>query len=52
MKDAKIPAEAIGRIDLISKVCAVAIKREHVDKAVKHFRDGRIKKKKVRTQLL
>lgn len=52
VKDAKIPAEAIGRIDLMSNACAVAIKREYVEKAVTHFRNARIKKKKVRTQLL
>jgi ATP-independent RNA helicase DbpA len=52
VKDAKIPAEAIGRIDLMSNACAVAIKQEYVQKAVKHFRNGRIKKKKVRVQLL
>jgi ATP-dependent RNA helicase DbpA len=52
VKDAKIPAEAIGRIDLMSNACAVAIQQEYVEKAVTHFRNGRIKKKKVRVQLL
>ena len=52
VKDAKLPAEAIGRIDLMSNTCAVAIKQEFVQKAMTHFRNGRIKKKKVRVQLL
>ena len=52
VKDAKIPAEAIGRIDLLNNACAVAIKRTYVQKVVSHFRNGRIKKKKVRVQVL
>ena len=52
VKDAKIPAEAVGRIDLMNNTCAVAIKQEYAQKAVIYFRNGRIKKKKVRVQLL
>jgi len=52
VKDADIPPGAIGRIDLMTKVCAVAIQHEYVEKALKHLQNGRVKKKKIRVQLL
>ena len=52
VKEGKIPADAIGRIDLMQKACGVAIAREFAEKALRHVQGGRIKKKKVRAQLL
>jgi len=52
IKDAGIPSEAIGRIDLMPKACSVAIAKEFAEKAAAHLRTGRIKSKRVRVQLL
>lgn len=52
IKDAGIPSEAIGRIDLMPKSCAVAIAKEFAEKAAAHLKNGRVKNKKVRVQLL
>ncbi len=52
VKDGGIPPEAIGRIDLMPRVCAVAITRDHAAAAAAHFEGGRIKNKRVRVRLL
>jgi ATP-dependent RNA helicase DbpA len=52
IKDAGIPAEAIGRIDLMPKACAVAISKGFAEKAATHLKNGRVKNKRVRVQLL
>jgi len=52
VKDGGIPAGAIGRIDLMAKVCAVAIDVGYCQQAVNYLRTGRIKNKRVRVQLL
>jgi ATP-independent RNA helicase DbpA len=52
VKDGGIPAEAIGRIDLMPKVCAVAIAVDWCQQAASHLKTGRIKNKRVRVQLL
>ena len=52
VKDAGIPVEAIGRIDLMPKVCAVAIAVDWCQQAASHLQTGRIKNKRVRVQLL
>jgi ATP-independent RNA helicase DbpA len=52
IKDGGIPADAIGRIDLMPKVVAVAIAKEWCQQAANHLRTGRIKNKRVRVQLL
>jgi ATP-independent RNA helicase DbpA len=52
IKDAGIPSEAIGRIDLMPKACSVAIAKEYAEKAAEHIRNGRVKNKRVRVQLL
>ena len=52
VKEGQIPAEAIGRIDLMQRTCGVAIAREFAQQALRHVQQGRIKKKRVRAQLL
>ena len=52
VKDGKIPPDAIGRIDLMQRVCGVAVARAFAKQALQHVREGRIKKKRVRAQLL
>ncbi len=52
VKEGGIPSEAIGRIDLMDKTCAVAIAREHARTALKFARAARIKKVRVRGLLL
>ncbi|MBQ99285.1 MAG: ATP-dependent RNA helicase DbpA [Verrucomicrobiales bacterium] len=48
IKDGGLPSDAIGRIDVLTTSCAVAIARAHVDTAMRFLRQGRIKKKSVR----
>jgi len=50
VKDAGVPAEAIGRIDLMERSCAVAIDQAHAERARARVR--RIKKRRVRVRLL
>ena len=52
IKDAGLPPEAGGRIDLMARSCGVAIAREHAERALEHLRTGRIKKRRVRGLLL
>ena len=52
VKDGKIPVEAIGRIDLRDRTCAVAIARTHAVAALRYVERGRIKKYRVRALLM
>ena len=52
VKDAGIPPEKIGRINLMAKVCAVAVDEEYVDQAMDHLRMGKIKNRRLRARLL
>lgn len=52
VKDAGIPPEALGRIDLMTKACAIAIEVSYAQKALTHLRTKKVKNKKVRVQLL
>lgn len=52
VKDGGIPPEMIGRIDLMAKACAVAIKTAFADQALEHLQTGRIKNKRLRATLL
>ena len=52
VKDGGIPFDAIGQIDLTDRTCAVAIANEYASKALRYVKHGRIKKMKVRAQLL
>ena len=52
IKDGGIPADAIGQIDLMPKVCAVAIQKDYAHQATQFLRTGRVKNKRVRVQVL
>jgi ATP-dependent RNA helicase DbpA len=52
IKDGKIPSEAIGRIDLSAKSCAIAIHRPQAKAALQFLHTARVKKKRVRAILL
>ncbi len=52
VKDAGIPVEKIGRIDLMPKACAVAIDRAYAEMAIQHLENGRIKNRRLRARLL
>ena len=52
LKDAGLPAEAVGRIDLMDRTCAVAIAREHASAALSYLHAGKIKKRRVRARML
>ncbi len=52
VKDAGIPVEKIGRIDLMPRVCAVAIDRAYAEMAMQHLENGRIKNRRLRARLL
>ena len=52
IKDGQIPAEAIGRIDLSAKTCAIAIRRTYARTALTFLHSARVKKKRVRAILL
>jgi ATP-independent RNA helicase DbpA len=52
VKDAGIPPEAIGRIDLMPKSCAVAIASDYAEQALNHLRTGKIKNRRLRARLL
>ena len=52
VKDGGIPADAIGRIDLMQRSCAVAITHDFAQQALRYVQGGRIKKSRVRAQLL
>jgi ATP-independent RNA helicase DbpA len=52
VKDAGIPAEKIGRIDLMHKACGVALNHDVAKQAVEHLRTGKIKNRRLRARLL
>ncbi|MFT7582679.1 MAG: ATP-independent RNA helicase DbpA [Myxococcota bacterium] len=52
IKDGNLPADAIGRIDLRDKACAVAIAQPSANAALKFVLSARIKKRRVRAFLL
>ena len=52
VKDAGIPVEMIGRIDLLAKACAVAINHAYADQALDHLRQGRVKNRRLRARLI
>ncbi len=52
IKDCGLPKEAIGRIDLLDKACAVAIERRHARRALRFVQQSRIKNSRVRGTLL
>ena len=51
-KDAEIPGEDIGKISVTNQVSYVAVKQRSVKKALKLFREGKIKGKRVRARKL
>lgn len=48
IKDAGLRADAIGRIDLNAQRCAVAVRVEHGDAALRFLQSARVKKRRVR----
>lgn len=52
VKEGGIPSDAIGRIDLLPRITAVAISHEYARQALSYLQSGRIKKKRVRARLL
>ncbi len=52
VKDAGLPGDAVGRIDLMERSCGVAVAVEHAERALAFVRDGRIKNRRVRALLL
>lgn len=52
VKDGKVPADCIGRIDLGEKTCAVAVASDRAGQALKFLQRARVKKKRVRAVLL
>ena len=52
VKDGGIPFDAIGQIDLTDRTCAVAIANDYAVTALRYVKRGRIKKMRVRAQLL
>lgn len=51
-KDAGLPGDAIGKIDIGALYSYVAIQQDHVDKAVKYFRTGKVKNCKASVKIL
>jgi ATP-independent RNA helicase DbpA len=51
-KDAGLPSEVIGKIDISALHSFVAIKRSHLGKAFEHFQKGKLKGRKVGVQRL
>ena len=51
-KDGGLPAKAIGRIDLLPRITAVAIQTEYARQALLYLQQGRVKKMRVRARLL
>jgi ATP-independent RNA helicase DbpA len=47
-KDAGLPGDAIGKIDITAVYAYVAVKRSDADTAYRHFQDGKLKGRKVR----
>jgi ATP-independent RNA helicase DbpA len=52
VNEAGLPPGAVGRIDLLDRVTAVAIDRRHARAAERGLRSGRVKGKRVRVRLL
>lgn len=52
VNEAGIPAGAVGRIDLLDRVTAIALDRRHARAAERALRSGRVKGKRVRVRLL
>jgi len=52
VKDGGLPAKAIGRIDLLPRITAVAIQTEYARQALLYLQQGRVKKMRVRARLL
>ncbi|MFK7926636.1 MAG: ATP-dependent RNA helicase DbpA [Myxococcota bacterium] len=52
IKDAGLPPGAIGKIELTTRTCAVAIDRAHSEAALRHLQSGRVKNRRVRAMLL
>ncbi|HJN73481.1 MAG TPA: helicase-related protein, partial [Myxococcota bacterium] len=52
IQDARVPADALGRIDVNRATIAVAVRLDHAESALAWAREGRIKKKRVRARLL
>lgn len=46
-KDAGLPGDAIGKIDITALYSYVAIYRDHADKAYRYFQNGKLKGRKV-----
>ena len=51
-KDAALPAETIGKIDISATCAYVAIRRSHADKAFRYFQNGKLKGRKVNVKKL
>ncbi len=52
IKDAKLPSEAIGKIDITALYSYVAIHRSQSDKAYRYLQNGRLKGRKVNARKL
>jgi ATP-independent RNA helicase DbpA len=48
VKDAGLPGDAVGKINITDNYSYVAVRREHVQKAIKYFENGKLKGRKVR----
>lgn len=51
-KDAELPAEVIGKIDIATLCSYVAIRQSHADKAFRYFQNGKLKGRKVNVKKL
>ncbi|MEO8964966.1 MAG: ATP-dependent RNA helicase DbpA [Gammaproteobacteria bacterium] len=51
-KDAELPGDAIGKIDIAALCSYVAIHRAHVDKAYRYLQNGKLKGRKVNVKKL
>lgn len=51
-KDAGLPAEAVGKIDVGTLYAYVAIKNSHAHAALNHFQHGKLKSRKINARLL
>ena len=52
VKDAGLPPDAVGRIDLMPRRCAVSVSRDFAQQALRHFQTGRVKRRQIRACLL
>lgn len=51
-KDAGIPGDDLGKIKVQNSMSFVAVKTRSVKKAMAHFREGKIKGKRIRARKL